>query len=83
MSDRHWLLIQAWDNLPEVLGTPVARRAGPDDETGRGLEIGYHGYIVLERWATGHADSAVGEIIHAVNALLASAGPLDVGRNGE
>ncbi len=39
LSDRHWLLIQAWDNLPEVLGTPVARRAGPDDETGRGLEI--------------------------------------------
>jgi hypothetical protein len=39
LSDRHWLLIQAWDNLPEVLGAPVARRAGPDDETGRGLEI--------------------------------------------
>jgi hypothetical protein len=41
--------------------------------------VGYHGYIILERWATGHADTAVGEIIHAVNALLASAGPPDVG----
>lgn len=39
LSDHHWLLIEAWDNLPEAFGMPVARRAGPDDETGRGLEI--------------------------------------------
>ena len=39
ISDRHWLLIQTWDNLPEALGTPAAQRAGPDDETGRGLDI--------------------------------------------
>ncbi len=39
LSDHTWLLIQAWDNLPEAFGMPVVRRAGTDDETGRGLEI--------------------------------------------
>jgi len=74
-------------------GLEVARQVTSDGLTGLTVTnpacpqagsvlVGYHGYIVLERWATGHADTAVGEIIHAVNALLASAGPLDVGGNG-
>jgi histidine kinase-like protein len=39
LSDRARLLIEVWDTLPASLGTPVARHPGPDEESGRGLEI--------------------------------------------
>lgn len=39
LSDRKRVLIEVWDNLPELLGTPVTRHARPDDESGRGLDI--------------------------------------------
>jgi hypothetical protein len=39
MASRSRLRIEVWDSLPPDLGVPTARRAGPDDETGRGLGI--------------------------------------------
>jgi hypothetical protein len=39
MSDRARLRIEVWDTLPAVRGTPVVRRAAPDEESGRGLDL--------------------------------------------
>lgn len=39
LSDRHKVMLEVWDNLPEALGAPVSRHAGEDDESGRGLEM--------------------------------------------
>jgi hypothetical protein len=39
LSDRAHLLIEVWDNLPDVLGAPVVQHPELDDESGRGLEI--------------------------------------------
>ena len=37
LSDRSRVLIEIWDLVPPLLGAPVAKHAGPDDESGRGL----------------------------------------------
>jgi hypothetical protein len=55
-----------------LTGLEVTNPASP--QAGSVL-VGYHGYIILERWATGHADTATSEIIDAVKALLGSAEP--------
>jgi hypothetical protein len=39
MTDRALLGIEVWDTLPDVVGVPVLRKAAPDAESGRGLEI--------------------------------------------
>jgi anti-sigma regulatory factor (Ser/Thr protein kinase) len=39
LSDRARLMIEVWDNLPQVLGAPVVRHPEPDSESGRGLEM--------------------------------------------
>lgn len=39
LSDRARLMVEVWDNLPDVLGAPVMRHAGPEDESGRGLDM--------------------------------------------
>jgi hypothetical protein len=39
MSDRRLLRIEIWDNLPANAGLPVIQRAGPEAESGRGLEL--------------------------------------------
>lgn len=39
MTDLARLQIEVWDDLPATCGAPAARRAGPDDESGRGLEL--------------------------------------------
>lgn len=39
LSDRSRVMIEVWDNLPEVFGAPAIRHAGWDDESGRGLEM--------------------------------------------
>ncbi len=39
LCDRERLLIEVWDTLPAAFGAPVARHPGPEEESGRGLEI--------------------------------------------
>lgn len=39
LSDRHKVMLEVWDNLPEVLGAPTPHHASDDDESGRGLEM--------------------------------------------
>lgn len=39
MTDRALLGIEVWDTLPAIVGGPTPRKAGPDAESGRGLEI--------------------------------------------
>jgi hypothetical protein len=39
MSDRALLRVEVWDNLPASAGGPAIRRAGPEQEHGRGLAI--------------------------------------------
>jgi len=39
LSDRNKVMLEVWDNLPEVLGAPVTRHADDEDENGRGLEM--------------------------------------------
>jgi hypothetical protein len=39
LSDRSRLVVEVWDNLPEMLGAPAMRHAGPVEESGRGLEM--------------------------------------------
>jgi hypothetical protein len=39
LSDRSRLMVEVWDNLPQVLGAPVVRHPEPDEESGRGLEM--------------------------------------------
>jgi hypothetical protein len=39
LSDQYRLMVEVWDNLPEALGKPVLGHAGPDEESGRGLEM--------------------------------------------
>ena len=39
MTDLVLLRIEVWDTLPSAVGVPAPRRAAPDDESGRGLEI--------------------------------------------
>jgi anti-sigma regulatory factor (Ser/Thr protein kinase) len=39
LSDRARLLIEVWDTLPAALGAPAVRHPGPDEESGRGLEM--------------------------------------------
>lgn len=38
-SDRARLMIEVWDSIPTALGTPAVRHPGPDEESGRGLEL--------------------------------------------
>jgi hypothetical protein len=39
LSDRQRLRLEVWDTIREEMGVPVQRQAGPDDESGRGLEL--------------------------------------------
>lgn len=39
LSDRAQLRVEVWDDLPAERGMPTARSAGPDDESGRGLDL--------------------------------------------
>lgn len=39
LSDRSRLMVEVWDNLPEKLGAPAMRHAGPEEESGRGLDM--------------------------------------------
>ena len=39
LSDRSRLMVEVWDNLPEAFGVPVLQHPGPDEESGRGLEM--------------------------------------------
>lgn len=39
LSDRVRLRVEVWDDLPLSCGVPARRRAGDDDECGRGLEL--------------------------------------------
>jgi len=39
LSDRMQVLVEVWDNLPAKVGMPVVRHPGPDEESGRGLEM--------------------------------------------
>jgi len=39
LSDKDKVMLEVWDDLPEALGTPVAKHANADDESGRGLEM--------------------------------------------
>lgn len=39
LSDRFRVMVEVWDNLPAALGAPVVRHPGPDEESGRGLEM--------------------------------------------
>jgi anti-sigma regulatory factor (Ser/Thr protein kinase) len=39
LSDQLQVLVEVWDNLPAAAGMPVVRHPGPDDESGRGLEM--------------------------------------------
>jgi hypothetical protein len=39
LSDRERAYLEVWDTIPADLGAPAVRHAGPDDESGRGLEI--------------------------------------------
>jgi hypothetical protein len=38
-SDLARLQVEVWDNVPVRAGTPAARHAGPEEESGRGLHI--------------------------------------------
>jgi hypothetical protein len=39
LSDRARLQVEVWDNIPVAHGVPAPRHAGPDEESGRGLEL--------------------------------------------
>ena len=39
LSDRSRLIVEVWDNLPEMLGAPAMRHAELAEESGRGLEM--------------------------------------------
>lgn len=39
LSDGAALRVEVWDTLPDALGGPAPRRAGPYDESGRGLTM--------------------------------------------
>lgn len=39
LSDHARLMVEVWDNLPEAFGAPEMRHAGPQEESGRGLDI--------------------------------------------
>ncbi len=39
LSDHTRLMVEVWDNLPEVLGAPAMRHADPQEESGRGLDM--------------------------------------------
>jgi hypothetical protein len=39
LSDRARLQVEVWDNIPAAQGVPALQHAGPDDESGRGLEL--------------------------------------------
>jgi hypothetical protein len=39
LSDRSRLMVEVWDNLPDALGAPAMRHAGPQEESGRGLDM--------------------------------------------
>jgi hypothetical protein len=39
LSDRAWVRVEAWDNIPLDQGVPVLRRAAATDESGRGLGL--------------------------------------------
>lgn len=39
LSDRAQFLMEVWDSIPEVLGTPVSKETSEYDESGRGLSI--------------------------------------------
>jgi hypothetical protein len=39
LADSEQLMIEVWDNLSAVVGTPIVQHPEPDDESGRGLEM--------------------------------------------
>ncbi|HEX4834652.1 MAG TPA: ATP-binding protein [Trebonia sp.] len=39
LSDHQKIMLEVWDNLPDVLGAPVTRHADDEDEGGRGLDM--------------------------------------------
>jgi hypothetical protein len=39
LCDDGHLMIEVWDNLPEVLGAPAVQHPDPDEEHGRGLAM--------------------------------------------
>lgn len=39
LSDQGRVMLEVWDNLPEVLGAPAVQDADPDAEHGRGLAM--------------------------------------------
>ena len=39
LSDHSRLMVEVWDNLPESFGAPAMRHAGPQEESGRGLDM--------------------------------------------
>lgn len=67
LSDRFRIMIEVWDNLPPALGTPVVRHPGPDEESGRGLEMLD---ILSEDWGWESVPGWKGKRVWAV--LLAS-----------
>jgi hypothetical protein len=70
LSDHYRLMVEVWDNLPDALGGPMLRHAGPDEESGRGLEmVG----ALSEDWGW---DSVPGWTGKRVWVLLALPGPV-------
>lgn len=66
LSDRRRALLEVWDTIPAEFGTPAERHAGPDDESGRGLQI--VAALSLD-WGwehvTGHASKRVWALLSA------------------
>lgn len=79
LCDRVRLLIEVWDTVPAALGAPVARHPGPDEESGRGLEIIE---VLAEQWGwetvPGWAGKKVWAILKLVElpALPSAGGPV-------
>lgn len=58
-SDRARVLIKVWDQDPHM---PVAKGAGPDDESGRGLMLVE---ALCERWDSGPVPGRDGKVVWA------------------
>ena len=58
-SDRTHVLIEVWDQDPRL---PIARAAGPDDESGRGLTLVE---ALCERWDCGMRPGWDGKVVWA------------------
>jgi anti-sigma regulatory factor (Ser/Thr protein kinase) len=58
-SDRARVLVEVWDSVP---GVPAARRAGPDEEGGRGLALVE---AMSERWGCTTVPGWSGKVVWA------------------